>query len=113
MMLRSVAALLIGALVSSAASAQTQDGSYYEQPLEGVYSQGWWVENITLTSHKFYSADIKGEGKIGDFSGSLNVRCGRKITWTWTAIDQDLFVNESSVPKEALVALSAYVCRNQ
>ena len=104
--------LLIGAIASSAANAQSDEGSSYNQPLEGVYSQDWWVENIYYNAHRFYSVDIKGDGKLGEFSGNLAVHCGPPATWEWGAIAQDLWLDEQSVPTEALTVLTAYVCRD-
>lgn len=96
----------------AAGNTQSEDGSFYNQPLEGVYSQNWWVENIYYNSHRSYSVDIKGEGKLGEFSGNLAIRCGRTVTWQWGPIVQELWLDEKSVPDEALVKLSAFVCRD-
>jgi len=105
-------ALLIGAIASSSASAQSEEGSYYNQPLEGVYSQDWWVENVYYNAHRFYSVDIKGDGKLGEFSGNLAIHCGPPVTWEWGPIEEDLWLDEQSVPEEALILLTAYVCRD-
>jgi hypothetical protein len=113
MIVRLAVALLTGAIASSTAFAQSQEGSYYSQPLEGIYSQDWWVENIYYNAHRFYSVDVKGDGKLGEFSGNLAIHCGPPITWQWGPIVQDLFLDERSVPYEALVSLTAYVCRDE
>jgi hypothetical protein len=113
MTVRLTAALIISAIACSAAIAQSEDGSYYNQPLEGVYSQDWWVENVYYNDHRSYSADIKGDGKLGEFAGNLAIHCGPPVTWQWGPINKELFLDERSVPNEALVALSAYVCRDE
>ena len=112
MTIRLTVAVLISTFASTAVNAQFAEGTYYNQPLEGVYSQNWWVENIYYNDHRFYSVDIKGEGKLGDFSGNLAIRCDSPVTWEWGPIDQTLFLDEQAVPKEALIALTAYVCRD-
>ncbi len=104
--------LLIGAFASSVANAEPEEGSYYVEQLEGVYSQDWWVENIYYNAHRFYSVDLKGDGKLGEFSGNLAIHCGPPVTWGWGPIVQELFLDERSVPDEALVALTAFVCRD-
>jgi hypothetical protein len=86
---------------------------FYIQDLEGVYSQEWVVRNVYHNSHRHYSADIKGDGKLGRFAGKLLVNCGTPNVWEWTSINRDLFLNERSVPDRALIALSAYVCRDE
>ena len=113
MTIKLAVALLIGAIASSAANAQSPEGSYYTQPLEGVYWQEWWVENLYQNAHRFWSVDIKGSGKLGDFSGNLAIQCGPPITWVWGPIVQDSWLDERSVPNEALVTLTTYVCSDR
>lgn len=112
MTIKLIAAFVIGAIASSTANAQSEEGSYYTQPLEGVYSQDWRVENIYYNAHRSYSVDIKGEGKLGDFLGNLAIHCGPPVTWQWGPIDQESYLNERSVPNKALILLSAFVCRD-
>lgn len=103
------AALLIGAFASSAANAECWEGGAYTENLEGVYSQSWWVDNVRSNGDGSCTVDFKGEGKIGDFGGVLTIKCGGSPTWRWEAIHQD-YPGKQSVPREALVALSASVC---
>lgn len=112
MKIRLMVAALASACACSGVSAQTEDGAFFNQPLEGVYSQDWWVENIYYNAHRFYSVDVKGDGKLGSFSGNLAVHCGPPVAWEWGPIDQTLVLDQRSVPDEALVALTAYVCRD-
>lgn len=109
MTFRLFVALLIGVFASSVANAQCWGGGDYTQDLEGVYSQSWWVENVQSNGDGSCSVDIKGEGKIGDFSGDLTIRCGSAPTWMWGAVDQG-YPDKQAVPHAALVALSASVC---
>ncbi|WP_323766645.1 hypothetical protein [Antarctobacter sp.] len=102
-------ALLIGAFASSAAQAECWGGGAYTEDLEGVYSQNWWVENVTRNGDGSCSAKVKGEGKIGDFGGDLTIRCGASPTWRWGAIDQN-YPDSQSVGRAVLAALSASVC---
>lgn len=81
----------------------------YTQDLEGVYSQAWWVESVSSNGDGSCSATVRGEGKIGDFGGDLTIKCGGSPTWRWGAIYQD-YPDTQSVPRQALVALSASVC---
>ncbi|SNS63981.1 hypothetical protein SAMN04488078_102421 [Antarctobacter heliothermus] len=109
MTFRLTIALLIGAFASSAANAACWGGGAYTEDLEGVYSQNWWVENVNSNADGSCSVTVKGEGKVGDFGGALTIRCGASPTWSWGAVHQD-YPGTQSVPRQALVSLSASVC---
>ena len=70
--------------------------------------------NVSYNRHRNYWAKVKGTGKLGDFSGEMIVNCAPTDDWEWTSIDRNLYLDERAVPTtQALVSLSAYICRDE
>jgi hypothetical protein len=80
----------------------------YEQPLEGVYSQGW--SGVALGSdlegvNRMY---VLGTGKLGDFAGIYEVNCWSPEQSYWVAVADTMRVED--VPPEAMDATWIYAC---
>ncbi len=95
--------------ISTVAFGQTKQMTYvYEQPMEGVYYQGWYVLDLGETGDETLDVYVVGEGKMGDFAGVLDVNCVKTTLSKWKATGG--FLTEDRVPSRAIIAIRALVC---
>jgi hypothetical protein len=97
-------------ILSVPATAQEQTGLtfIYEQPMGGVYTQGWSAQSLDFpggTSKRLY---VVGDGKAGNFYGILSIDCHEPTRSQWLAVGGH--VTPDRVPSEAIVAMRSLVC---
>jgi hypothetical protein len=102
--------VVAGLTLSSSLAAQPYAAFefIYEQPLEGVYSQGWSASKIGMRNGPAVDVYVVGTGKLGDFFGVLAIDCETPAFSDWVAVGG--YLGTDDVPVEAIRAVRALVC---
>lgn len=80
----------------------------YDQPLEGVYSQGWSGQVLGDRQGTGIEVYVVGEGKLGDFFGVISVDCVNPQYSRWLATGG--YLGTDNVPIEAIRGFRNLVC---
>jgi hypothetical protein len=80
----------------------------YNQPMEGVYSQGWSAQVLGERQGTGIEVYVVGDGKLGDFFGVISVDCTNPQFSRWLAIGG--YVTTDSVPVEAIRGIRRLAC---
>jgi len=98
---------LSGALSLPAAWAQQLE-LYFDQPLEGVYSQSWSGRVIGADPAGGVLVYLRGAGKTGDFHGVMLVVCAEPQMSAW--VSRGGVLSSDHVPKPAISIIHAEAC---
>ena len=82
--------------------------SLFEQPVGGVYTQGWWAVELGQIHYESFEVYVIGEGKLGDFFGVLSVDCINPQFSTWRAMGG--YLGTDDVPLEAINGIRNLAC---
>jgi len=89
------------------AGAQTLE-LFYNEPLEGVYSQDWAGRVIGADPASGVLVYLRGSGKSGDFHGVLSVDCETPSRSAWVA--QGGYLAPDDVPTPTINVMRAEAC---
>ena len=93
----------------SVANAQDASRNFlFEQPLEGVYSQGWSAVEIGRVIDSRFEVLVIGEGKLGDFFGVLSVDCEIPRLSQWRSTGG--YLETGRVPAEVIRGVRNLAC---
>lgn len=82
----------------------------YEEPLGGVYSQGWYAQPLDSRNTNAHHLYVIGDGKSGDFFGVLSVDCETPRFSKWLATGGNL--TPDRIPSVAIVGIRQLACAN-
>jgi len=97
-------------LTAHTATAQERQ-TIYVAPVEGVYTQNWIISDPVFFAAGIRTVTVLGEGKLGEFAGSLYVDCRDASKSKWLTVE-DLFLDANDVPLEAIIALRDVLCND-
>jgi len=104
--------LLTLAMISSANAGLAQDETIiFVDPVGGVYTQSWAISDAKYYAAGIRTVTVTGEGKLGDFKGELYVDCNEASKSKWLSVD-DLYLNASDVPLDAIIGIRNALCDN-
>lgn len=78
-------------------------------PVGGVYTQSWLIDDEIFYAAGIRTATVIGDGKLGDFKGTLYVDCGTPENSKWLSVE-DLYLDASAVPRAAIVGIRKALC---
>ncbi len=81
----------------------------YNQPLEGVYSQGWFAQVLGNREGNGIEVYVIGSGKSGDFYGVISVDCQTPRFSRWLATGG--YIPFDRLPREAIGGIRRAACR--